>query len=266
MILKSSNVVKSAPSWIVGSHSAPSGLPRLFCFPYAGGSAGIFRTWGKELSSVAHVCPVQLPGRGERINEPAFTGLTRLIEALVTALAPSLHSPFAFFGHSMGALIAFELARKLRSEHGPLPVHIFASGRRAPQIPQDRLTYNLGEADFDDELKRLGGTGNEVAANPEIMQLMKPLLRADFQLCQEYKYTHQFPLQIPFTVMGGSDDPDVKIEHLNAWREQTTGDFAVSMLPGDHFFIRSANAALLELLERDLIRYRRTGPKVLSSG
>jgi medium-chain acyl-[acyl-carrier-protein] hydrolase len=266
MTMKSSIVAKQASPWVACNNPPPGGLLRLFCFPYAGGSASIFRAWNKRLSSVAQVCPVQLPGRGERINEVAFTGLVPLIDALVSALAPNLQEPFAFFGHSMGALIAFELARKLRSEHGPLPIHIIVSGRRAPQIPQDSLTYNLGETEFDDELLRLGGIGKEVVEDPEIMQLVKPMIRADFQVCQEYKYCYQLPLPCPLTVLGGSDDPDVRMEHLTPWREQTSGEFAISTFPGEHFFIQSASDAVLRVVERDLSRYRRAGPNVLSRG
>jgi len=266
MIAKSFHVSKPAPSWIPSNGPAPTGLPRLFCFPYAGGSASLFRPWVKQLSPVAQVCPVQLPGRGDRINEAAFTDLRPLVGALVTALAPYLQGPFAFFGHSMGALIAFELVRKLRSEHGPLPVHLIVSGRRAPQLPQDRTTYNLSDADFDDELRRIGGTGNDVVKDPEIMELMKPVLRADFQVCQDYKYSYQLPLQCPMTVLGGTNDLDVTFEHLTAWREQTTGEFAVSVFPGNHFFIQSASSAVLQLVARDLSRYRRAGPNVLSKG
>jgi medium-chain acyl-[acyl-carrier-protein] hydrolase len=266
MLLKSAYLTKPDQSWIACKSPAPSGLLRLFCFPYAGGSASMFRAWIKPLSPVVEVLPVQLPGRGDRINEAAFTDLTPLVEALVKALAPYLDTPFAFFGHSMGALISFELARKLRSDHGPMPVHIIASGRRAPQIAQDRMTYNLGDADFEEELIRLGGTSNEIVKHPEIMELIRPLLRADFQVCQEYKYTHQPPLPCPLTVIGGADDPDVRIDHLNAWREQTTREFSVSTLPGDHFFIQSASAAVLQLVARDLGRFRRAGPNVLSRG
>jgi medium-chain acyl-[acyl-carrier-protein] hydrolase len=266
MIVKSCPVAKPASSWIACNDPAPSGLLRLFCFPYAGGSASIFRPWVKPLVSVANVCPIQLPGRGHRINEAPYTDVMPLVEALVPALAPYLHQPFAFFGHSMGALIAFELARKLRSQDGPLPVHLIVSGRRAPHLPQDRATYNLCDAEFEDELRRLGGTGNELVQNPEIMEMMKPVLRADFQLCQEYKYTNQLPLPCPLTALGGADDPDIRMEHLTAWREHTTGGFSVKVFPGDHFFIQSATAAVLQQVAGSLSGYRRTGPNVLSRG
>ena len=226
----------------------------------------MFRDWQHSFPAQIQICPVELPGHGTRALERPYAGMPELIEALEEGLGPWLAEPFAFFGHSMGALIAFELVRKLRSEHGPLPVHLIVSGRRAPQLPQDRTTYNLSDADFDDELRRIGGTGNDVVKDPEIMELMKPVLRADFQVCQDYKYSYQLPLQCPMTVLGGTNDLDVTFEHLTAWREQTTGEFAVSVFPGNHFFIQSASSAVLQLVARDLSRYRRAGPNVLSKG
>lgn len=262
-----STFVRSAPSWIAYNSVSTNIGVRLFCFPYAGGAANIFRPWVKQLSHVADVYPIQLPGRGDRITEPSLTSTVPMVDALVKNLAPYFDRPFAFFGHSMGALIAFELARKLRSEHGPLPVHIIVSGRRAPHLPRDfPITFDLPDREFEEELKRLGGTGKEVVENPEIMGLMKPTLRADFQLCQEYNYIDQGPLGCPFTVLGGTDDPDVKLEHLAPWKEHTTGECLIKLLPGDHFFIHSASAETLQILSRDLAKFKRIGPRVLSRG
>ncbi len=185
--------------------------------------------------------------------EPPFVDLPALIEPLTEAIKPYLDKPFAFFGHSMGALIAFELARKLRGEYGVEPAHLFVSGRRAPQLPDsDSVTYNLEEAEFIEELRRLNGTPREMLENPELMQLMGPVLRADFQVCQTYVYTDSLPLHCPITVFGGLKDNDVTREYLQPWRDQTNYSFTLRLLPGDHFFLHSSEAILLRMIAQEL--------------
>lgn len=239
--------------WLPGFKPNPRAALRLFCFPYAGGAANIFHSWASALPSSVEVCPVQLPGRGNRLLEPAFTGLEPLVETAARELLPFFDKPFAFFGHSMGAIISFELAQRLRLEHRSEPVHLFVSGRRAPQVPEaETPTYNLPEKDFLDELRRLKGTPPEVFEHEELMQLMLPLLRADFELIQTYKYSTRPPLDRPINAFGGLEDTEVSHESIEAWREMTTGAFKLRMLPGDHFFLNSARPLFLQTLARDL--------------
>ena len=239
--------------WLSGYKPNPRAALRLFCFPYAGGAANIFHLWSRNLPSSVEVCPIQLPGRGNRLLEPAFTNLDLLVETASRELLSYFDKPFAFFGHSMGASISFELANRLRHEHGSEPVHLFVSGRRAPQIPEDEaLTYNLPEKDFLDELRRLKGTPAEVLKHDELMQLMLPLLRADFELIEIYRYSARQPLDCPITAFGGIEDTEVTREYLDAWREMTTGAFNLRMLPGDHFFLHAAQPLFLQMLARDL--------------
>lgn len=177
-------------SWLTCSSPNHQAILRLLCFPYAGGGANIFRTWQDNLPTTVEVCPVQLPGRERRLLEPPFTDLRFLVEAAARALLLYLDRPFAFFGHSMGATISFELARHLRQEKNVKPVHLFVSGRRAPQLPERHAsTYDLPGAEFLEELRRLKGTPKEVLEHPELMELMLPLLRADFELIQTYQYS-----------------------------------------------------------------------------
>lgn len=228
---------------------------RLFCFPYAGGEALSFRDWAENLPSLVDVYAVQLPGRGGRITEPLFTSLSPLIEVIVKALLPHLDKPFAFFGHSMGALISFELARLLSRENGLQPTHLFVSGRRAPQLAdKERITYNLPEQEFIEELRRLNGTPDEVIEQPELMEVMLPIVRADFKLCQTYVYSPGPPLSCPITAFGGLEDKEVTREHLEAWREQSSATFSLRMLPGDHFFLRESEPMFLTILSRELSR------------
>jgi surfactin synthase thioesterase subunit len=229
---------------------------RLFCFPYAGGSSVLFRTWGSAFHPSIAVCPAHLPGRERRLTENPYTSLQSLVEAAAEAITPYLDLPFAFFGHSMGALISFELARHLRRLHKPLPRHLFLSGRSAPQLGiHDEVTYNLPANEFAQELRRLNGTPREVLEHQELMELMIPLLRADFEICQTYRDTQEPPLNCAITAFGGLDDPDATEELIAAWREQTTSSFRLCMMPGDHFFVHSAQHQILRVLSEELLKH-----------
>ena len=241
--------------WFTSQRPNAGARLRLFCFPYAGGGAAIYRLWPQSLPSEVEACMAQLPGRGTRLREEPFTNLDALVAAVAEAIAPLLDKPFALFGHSMGAMISFELARRLREQGQPQPSHLFISGRRAPQLPNDDpISYNLPDAELGQELLRLNGTPKEVLEHPELMELMLPLLRADFSVVETYDYRPGVPLDCPLTAFGGLRDAEVSREQLDAWREQTTGEFALRMLPGDHFFLSDAQAQtlLLSAVARDL--------------
>ncbi len=241
--------------WVMCPKPNPQANLRLFCFPYAGGGALSFRTWPNGLPTTVEVCAVELPGRGTRMRLAPFTRLEPLVEALAQALLPYLDKPFALFGHSMGGLVSFELARLLRREYGLLPVHLFVSGRRAPQVPDpDPPIHALPEPAFKEELRRLNGTPEAVLENKELMQLLIPILRADFAVLETYVYATEPPLECPITAFGGLQDCKVSCDRLEAWRNQTSASFALQMLPGDHFFLNSAQALLLQSLTRQLTR------------
>lgn len=243
--------------WVICTKPNPQANLRLFCFPYAGGGALSFRTWPNGLSTTIEVCAVELPGRGTRMRLAPFTQLESLVEALAQALLPNLNKPFALFGHSMGGLVSFELARLLRRKYGLLPVHLFVSGRRAPQVPDlDPPIHALPEPAFLDELRRYNGTPEAVLENKELMQLLLPILRADFAVLETYVYTTEPPLGCPITAFGGLQDCKVSCDHLEAWRNQTSASFSLQMLPGDHFFLNSAQALLLQSLTQHLTRWQ----------
>lgn len=245
--------VNGANPWIASPRPNPRARLRLICSPYAGGNSLIFRRWPEHLPADVEVCAIQLPGRGRRMREQPPTRLDDLMRELVPALVPHLDRPFALFGHSMGALIAFELARRLSSEHGLPPLQLFVSGRRAPQCPRTRpYTYDLPEPEFLRELSRLNGTPREVLENEELVRLILPIVRADFALTETYGYTAGPPLDCPIAAFGGLDDADVSVEHLEAWREHTSASFSLRMLPGDHFFLDADPAPLLRSLSQDL--------------
>jgi len=179
--------------------------------------------------------------------------LSPLVQALAEAILPFLDRPFAFFGHSMGAMISFELARILRRSPGLKLAHLFVSGRVAPHIIEDdRHTHELPEPEFIEELRRLNGTPIEALEHPELMQLMTPLLRADFSVVGTYTYLPDLPLSCPITALGGLQDSEVSREQLEAWREHTTASFSLHMFPGDHFYLNTERPLLLRVLSRKL--------------
>ncbi|HZF41201.1 MAG TPA: thioesterase domain-containing protein [Blastocatellia bacterium] len=243
----------SRDQWLLFPRSNPQARIRLFCFPYAGGGSAVYRRWPAELPGNIEVGLIQLPGRETRLREKPLTEITYIIEHLAQSLRPYLDKPFAFFGHSMGAIISFELARHLRWVHQVEPERLFVSGRRAPQLPiSDPIIYDLPDQEFLAEIIRLNGTPITVLENQELMRLMLPLLRADFTACQTYRYVHEPPLQCPITAFGGLEDAAANRERLDAWRAQTMNSFSLFMLPGDHFFIKTTKDEILPIVGKTL--------------
>lgn len=247
---------EAASPWFVGLNPGSRAALRLFCLPYAGGGASIYRNWGRRLPANVEVCGVELPGRGMRMTTPAFTRMEPLVEALAGEILPHLDRPFALFGYSMGALIGFELARRLQTEHGKEPAFIFVSASQAPHIPDTHLPpYGLPDAEFLREIAQMNGTPKEVWESPELVELVLPLLRADFAVCQKYAYRDGPRLNCPLNAYGGLQDETLPRESLGAWREHTAGPFALKMLPGDHFFLNTAQALLLLSISQQLSRH-----------
>ena len=240
-------------SWIACRKPNPQARLRLFCLPYAGTSASVFRTWSDGLPVDVEVCPVQLPGRGTRLMETPFTQPASLVQALAQALVPLLDKPFAFFGHSLGALVGFELARQLRRQTGVQPVRLFVSADRAPQVShRDRPIHALPEGEFLVELRRLNGIPGKVLEEAELMQMILPILRADFAVYETYIYATEPPLNCPISTFGGLRDHRVSRGDLEAWRDQTSGSFSLRMFPGDHFFWNTTQPLLLQILSQEL--------------
>lgn len=246
------NNFSTVNSYITFPKPSPQASSRLFCFPYAGGSSLIFRTWASSLPKNIEICPVELPGRGMQMKLPPLTQMEPLVNSIAPILLPYLDKPFAFFGHSMGGLLSFELARYLRKQYNKIPVGLFVSASRAPQIPSPKPPIHLlPDTEFKQELHRLNGTPASVLENNELMQLLIPIIRADFAVLETYVYTQEPPLECPIVAFGGLEDREVALSELEEWRSQTRNSFKLQIFPGGHFFIHSAQSLLLE----NLIKY-----------
>lgn len=236
--------------WLRSQPPNPNVRLRLFCFPYAGGAASIFRTWQQNLPAEIEVCAVQLPGRENRFREQPITHVTDLVQALIPHLLPHLDKPFALFGHSMGALIAYALAHELQ-KMDQSPTHLLISGRRAPMLPSpDGLLHTLPtDGAFLAELqRRYNNLPSVVFDNPELRELFLPLLRADFTLVETYPTTQRPPLPCPVICFGGTDDPQATVADLRAWQPLTQADFGLHLFPGAHFYLNEQAQALLRTI------------------
>ena len=226
---------------------------RLFCFPYAGGSAGTFESWGGELDGV-EVVAVQLPGRSNRINEKPLESVADIVTPLIAELRHFRDLPFALFGHSNGALICFELARELQRRGIEGLAHIFLSAKRALHLPRLRAnTHDLPYDQFIAELRSINGTPEEVLRRQELMALFVPVLRADFKVNETHKYHADIRLKSSASLFAGALDKDISKADVLAWRENIdSGDIRYTEFPGDHFFIHSHRQAVLAEVNRIL--------------
>jgi medium-chain acyl-[acyl-carrier-protein] hydrolase len=233
---------------------------RLLCFPYAGGGASAFRGWSSLLPAELEVCPVQLPGREARLREPALRDLPAAIALLREETRTLRRGRFAFFGHSLGALLAFELTRALRRAGEPAPTHLFVSGCGAPHVhePESRSLSDLSDEAFVAALRGFAGTPEAVLDNRELLTLVLPTLRADFALRDGYRCADEPPLALPITALGGEDDPHVSLHALGAWRVHTSRSFSLQRFPGGHFFFRD-QPLFQRALSSPLVRSSRGG-------
>lgn len=238
-------------AWLYnGTSGCANGRLRLLCFPPVGGSTSFFRAWLDARLDGIEICPVQLPGREERFEERPFGRLRPLIHTLVPCIPQD--KPFAFFGHSMGALIAFELARELRRQGLPGPRGLFVSAAPAPQVPLQPARYLLPDREFAEALRLLGGTAEIILTDAALLAYFMPVLRADFEIVDTYEYLAGEPLDCPIHVFGGENDLEVDGKDLRSWEAQTRGEFALQTFPGDHFYLLSAWPALIGAICSDL--------------
>ncbi len=241
--------------WVTCPEPRPQARLRLFCFHFAGGDASIFRLWTTQLPPSIEVCPIELPGRASRRAEPALTHFPVLLDTLARRVQPFLtERPFAFFGHSFGGNLAFELTRWLRRERAPLPVRLFLSATPALQSRTQlhaRINH-LPDEPFLEQISTRFGIPLEVLAHGDLRDTVLPALRADVGVSESYQFVPEPPLAVPVSAFGGTEDPEVGPREVEVWRQQTTADFRARFLPGNHFFLSAQRARLHQAILEDL--------------
>lgn len=245
------NLTPVTRDWLSRIGPARPDAPVLHCFPHAGAGASTFWRWRDHLSARAELAAVQLPGREERMHEPRLTSLEGLMPPLRAGFGPGPGRPFAFFGHSLGALIAFELARGLCADGWPAPRFLAVSGLPAPQVLRVESLHTLPDDELMEALLALGHIPAAIAADPQLLALVRrqlPLLRDDLAIAASYRHVPGPPLPFPILAFGGDKDTLAPIEQVAAWREQTAGGFSHTVLPGHHFYLFDPATPVLPLL------------------
>lgn len=254
IILPMSSVVPRISSWIIRPCERNWAPLRLFCFPRAGGGAAAFRGWPENCHPDIEVCLIQPPGRENRLREEPVTSMASLVSAVASEITELLDRPCAFYGHSLGAKVAFETARELRRRGLPQPIHIFAAASSGPAVSWSHpWLHSLDDADLLREVqRRYGGVPSEVLEDQELCALLTPALRADLTIVETYQYCEESPLVTPITCFCGTADWMTPESEASDWRRQTSGPFQLHTFPGDHFFPVQARSSILNLIAQEL--------------
>lgn len=242
--------------WFPRIEPKPQATIRLFCLPYAGSGAAVYRPWQAALPPQLELCLVQLPGRETRLREQPFTRIEPLLEELAPAVESRLDKPYILFGHSMGALVAFELARALRRRGAPAPLALVVSGRRSPELPDPNPPlHNLPEAAFIRAIiQRYNGIPKVLLDDPELLRVFLPTLRADLEVIETYRYAPDAAFEYPIVVYGGQSDPQASLAELHAWQTHTSQALTVKQFPGEHFYLQEQRAALIQAIVANALR------------
>ncbi|MFY1614735.1 thioesterase II family protein [Micromonospora sp. WMMD736] len=240
-------------AWIRRFHPGPEGGPTLVCFPHAGGSASYFTSFSYELRSAVQVLAVQYPGRQDRLRDRCLSSIFELAEESYAALRPLLDRPVAFFGHSMGAMIAFEVANLMRERLDAAPATLFVSGRRAPSRFRDESVHLRDDAGLVAELKNLSGTDSRILDDEDVLRMILPSMRSDYRAVESYRYRPGPPLTCPITTLVGEDDDKVDLDEARSWADHTTGGFRLHVFPGGHFYLAEQRRAVADLVVRQLL-------------
>lgn len=238
--------------WLRNYHPAPGARTRLICFPHAGGSASYFFPVSAALSPEFDVLALQYPGRQDRRTDPFVDTIDELADQLYDVLAPVMEGPVAFFGHSMGAVLAFEVARRLEERDDNGPVTVFASGRRAPSKVRDENVHLRDDAGIVKEMRMLGGTDSRVLSDPELLDMVLPAIRNDYRAVERYSRGTEARVSAPIVVMTADDDPRTTVEEARAWEEHTTGGSALHTFSGGHFYLEQHAARVIAVIAETL--------------
>jgi surfactin synthase thioesterase subunit len=238
--------------WARTYHPAAAGSPRLVCLPHAGGSASFYFPVSRALAPGIEVVAIQYPGRQDRRHEPCVADVPELARLVFQVIRPLTDRPVALFGHSMGASVAFEVARLLEQDAGVVPLRLFASGRRAPSRPRHETVHLLDDAGLLADVKRLSGTDAAILGDDELLRMALPAIRNDYKAAETYTYLPGPPLAAPITVFTGADDPKTTPAEAGAWAEHTTGGAELKVFPGGHFFLTRHQGEILGTIRRHL--------------
>lgn len=250
-----SATIFASTDWIAARSGDDTSRVRLFCFAHAGGSAALYRTWPQAMPPEIDLCLLQLPGRGARIMEPPYRDMASLLTSLQNVLAPLLDRPFAFFGHSMGGVIAYAATHALHGTDGQEPAHLFVSARMPPyRVAPAAPLHHRSDQGLIDLIRHLGGAPADLLINPDLLATLLPIFRADLELLETYLLPSNSPrLSCPITVFGGEDDPMGDPEDLDAWAGLTRNRFNRQMFPGGHFYLDAQQGPLLARIAATLL-------------
>jgi surfactin synthase thioesterase subunit len=236
-----------AAEWLRRFHRAPDARVRLVCFPHAGGSATFFFPVSRTLSRSVEVVSVQYPGRQDRHTEPCVGDIGQLADLVVAELLRLDGKPTALFGHSMGALVAYEVARRLENR-GIRPACLFASGRRAPTCLREENVHRRDDDGLIAEIEKLSGTDSQFLGDPEVLRMILPAIRNDYKAVESYRHQPGAPLECPVIALTGDDDPQVTLDEARAWSAHTVGGFELEVYEGGHFYLNSQATAVMETI------------------
>ena len=239
--------VSGAPGPWLRAFRPPGGRRALVCLPHAGGASGAFRHWQRDTGGL-DIIGVELPGRAARFAEAPVARMDPLARDIAAQLS-ALDRDYALFGHSLGGLLAFEVARRIRDAAGRPPLALFVAGCLAPDAPAPPPVHDLPRDRLLAWLEDMGGLDPEIASLPDLIEILLPALRADLAVYDTYRHRPAPPLEWPIHVLAGLSDPAVGHADLEAWQAHTTGAFTIHALPGDHFFIHRATAQVLRIVE-----------------
>jgi medium-chain acyl-[acyl-carrier-protein] hydrolase len=242
--------------WIVRRNVSRDATLRVFCVPYAGAGAAIFRDWHNAFPSHIEVCAIEPPGRFARQGDPVPTDMSAYADAMEAALGPFLDVPFAFFGYSLGALMAFECARRVRARRGLEPSSLIVAAHKAPQLAhRNGQLSGIPKSEFVPAIeRRYGPLDPAIRSEPQVLDMVVNIMRTDLKLLEDYRYEAGQAFECPILAVGGLSDESVTQTELEGWREQTARAFRVEMLSGGHFFLRTSASALHALVRSELER------------
>jgi surfactin synthase thioesterase subunit len=239
-------------AWIRRFHPAPTAPAQLVCFPHAGGSASFYHPVSAALRPEVDVLAVQYPGRQERHTEPCVQDLLELVDRIVPALAGELDRPFAFFGHSMGGTVAYEVARRFEHVLGRPPTTLFVSGRRAPSRTRAESVHLRDDDGIVAELRRLSGTDTQLLGDEELLRMIIPAIRGDYRAIETYTHRPGAELSCPVVVLVGDDDPLTTVDEARDWARHTSGGVDLHEFPGGHFYLAAHRDGVLRVIRERL--------------